>query len=221
MTEIFYSLSDNNKIPLDKKLDNLFCGKREGIYIELGAFDGLSQSNTAFFEFYRHWKGVLIEPSKDSYELCCKNRPNSVVLNMCCVSDEYKLDTIKGDFNSITMASVNGSRLNSDKLVEVNCTTLEKIINTHLENKPIDLLSLDTEGYEFEILKGLNLDKNRPKYMLIEIYAEDYVKINDYLLTKDYLLHSNFSNYNKKDNPIWDGTHNDFLFYDKLCNDLV
>ena len=57
--------------------------------------------------------------------------------------------------------------------------------------------------------------------MLIEIYSADYVKINDYLLTKHYLLHSNFSNYNKKDNPIWDGTHNDFLFYDKLCNDLV
>lgn len=220
MTEIFYSLSDNNTIPLDKKLDLLFAGKREGVYIELGAFDGLSQSNTAFFEFYRDWTGVLIEPSKGSYELCCKNRPKSIVVNRCCVSDTYETDTIKGDFNSITMASVNGERLTSNDLVEVKVDTLDSIIDLHLKNKVIDLLSLDTEGYEFEILKGLNLDKNRPKFMLIEIYTTDFEKINDYLLTKDYLLHSNFSNYNKKDNPIWDGTHNDFLFYDKLCNNI-
>jgi hypothetical protein len=137
---------------------------------------------------------------------------------MCCVSDTYQYDTVKGDFNSITMASVNGIRLNSDKLVEVNCTTLEKIINTNLDNKSIDLLSLDTEGYEFDILQGLNLDKNRPKYMLIEIYTKDYEKILNYLSSKNYYLHSNFSNYNKIDNPIWDETHNDFLFCDRMTN---
>src|SRR5205814_514595 len=30
-----------------------------------------------------------------------------------------------------------------------------------------------------------------------------------------YVLHSNFSNYNKQYNPIWDGTHNDYLFIKK------
>ena len=69
MAEKYYSLGDNKDIPLDKKLDILFSSKRDGVYIELGAFDGLSQSNTAFFEFYRDWTGVLIEPSKGSYEL--------------------------------------------------------------------------------------------------------------------------------------------------------
>jgi hypothetical protein len=46
-----YSLVDNMKIPLDIKLDKLFNSKRDGIYIELGAFDGLYQSNTAFLNF--------------------------------------------------------------------------------------------------------------------------------------------------------------------------
>ena len=50
---------------------------------------------------------------------------------MCCVSDNYQYDTIRGDFNSITMASVNGERLNSKNLVEVKCSTLDKIISTH------------------------------------------------------------------------------------------
>lgn len=216
MAEKYYSLGDNKDIPLDKKLDLLFGGKREGVYIELGAFDGISQSNTAFFEFYRDWTGLLIEPSKGSYELCCKNRPKSIVLNACCVSDTYEYDTIKGDFNSITMASVNGERLSSNNLVEVKANTLDSIIDLHLKNKAIDLLSLDAEGYEFEILKGLILDKNRPKYLLIEIYKVDFEKIYNYLASKNYSYHSNFSNYNKRDKPGWDGTHNDFLFYDNL-----
>ena len=51
MNEQSFSSFDNKKIPLDEKLDHLFENKRNGIFIELGAFDGLTQSNTAFFEF--------------------------------------------------------------------------------------------------------------------------------------------------------------------------
>jgi hypothetical protein len=77
------------------------------------------------------------------------------------------------------MNSVDGKRLNSNDLIEVNCITLENIFNTQLKNKTVDLLSLDVEGYEYNILEGLNLDKNRPKFMLIEIYNKDY----EYILT--------------------------------------
>jgi hypothetical protein len=35
------------------------------------------------------------------------------------------------------------------------------------------------------------------------------------MFEKNYNLHSNFSNYNMSDNPRWDGSHNDYLFYDK------
>jgi len=209
-----YSLTDSKGTSLDVKLDKLFGCKSNGIYIEVGAFDGLTQSNTAFFEFYRSWSGILIEPSKHAYDLCCKSRPKSINLNLCCVSSDYQQKTIFGDFNSVTMASVNGDRLKSQNLVEVNCMTLNNIIREHIPNKSIDFLSLDTEGYELNVLKGLDLSVNRPKFLLIEIYKSEYDKIADYLCSHNYTLHSNFSNYNIIDNPIWDGTHNDFLFYD-------
>jgi len=210
-----YSHVDNKNIPFDKKLDELFACKKNGVYIELGAADGLTQSNTAFFEFCRNWSGVLIEPSVKSYELCVKNRPNNTVLNFCCVSNSYEEDTIKGDFNSTNlMNSVNGERLNSNELIEVNCITLEKVFDLYLKNKKVDLLSLDAEGYEYNILEGLNLDKNRPCFLLVEIYNKDYQKLLNYLIGKGYRLHSSFSNYNKIDNPFWDGTHNDYLFCD-------
>ena len=72
MSETSYSLSDSKGIPLDKKLDILFNNKEKGFYIELGAFDGITQSNSYFFELNRNWKGILIEPSKSAFELCCK-----------------------------------------------------------------------------------------------------------------------------------------------------
>ena len=172
MSQQYYSLSDSKGNPLDKKLDSLFNHKNNGFYIELGAFDGITQSNSYFFELNRNWTGLLIEPSKDSYHLCCKNRPNSIVVNCCCVSNDYKNDTISGDFNSTLMSSVNGARLKTQKLVEVKAMTLEKILDENHIDVEIDFLSLDTEGYELPILQGLNLDNYRPKYMLIWLFPK-------------------------------------------------
>jgi hypothetical protein len=212
-----FSLPDSQNIPLDVKLDNIIK-KTGGFFIELGANDGLDQSNTAFFEFYRGWTGLLIEPSIDKYQQCSVNRPNSIVQNYACVSNEYNENTITGDFTGHLMSSVNGYRLNTSltNLVSVPSITLEKLLNTHVKlTQVIDLLSLDTEGYELPILQGLNLNKYRPRYMLIEIYKKDFYEIVTFLLRHNYTLHSNFSNYSLDTNPHWDGTHNDYLFVDK------
>jgi FkbM family methyltransferase len=210
-----FALPDSRNIPLDYKLDNIIR-KTNGFFIELGANDGITQSNTALFEFFRGWKGLLIEPSRDKYEECCKNRPNSIVKNFACVSNEYTEDTINGDFNGGLMSSVNGSRSNSSSLVSVPTITLEKLLDEYTSHgQVIDLLSLDTEGYELPILKGLNLSKYRPRYMLIEIYTKDFNEIVSFLLSNNYVLLSNFSNYSLATNPRWDGTHNDYLFQDK------
>ena len=210
---MIYSSYDSKRIPLQNKLNKIF-NKKGGFFIELGANNGLFQSNTAFFEKEMEWTGILIEPSLIGYEQCKINRPNSVCLNCACVSNDYKDEYIKGDFtNNHPMGSVNGVRRGSKNLVKVKAVTLEKILNAHRPTN-IDFLSLDTEGYELEILKGLNLDKYRPKYMLIEIYTTAYDDIVNFLNLHNFKLHSNFTNYNKIDNPGWDGTHNDFLFID-------
>ena len=95
--------------------------------------------------------------------------------------------------------------------IEISVTTLDKILDG-VNVKNIDLLSLDVEGYEFEVLKGLNLNKYRPTYLLIEIYKVNFDDIYNHLTVNNYKLICNFSNYNKEDNPVWDGTHNDYLF---------
>ena len=197
---------------LDVLLDTIFK-KDGGFFIELGAYDGLIQSNTAFLEFYRGWKGILIEPSLNVYTECCKNRPASTCFNVACVSELFEGTDVQGDFNGHMMSSVNGLRKGSQDIVSVKVSTLEKILDS-VAATTIDFLSLDTEGYELDILKGLNLNKYRPHYMLIEIYTNDYSNIVDYLSTHSYTLIMNMTNYNPVDNPHWDGTHNDYLFVD-------
>jgi len=210
-----YSAVDSKGIYFDFKLDNLF-NKKNGFFVELGAFNGIDYSNTAFLEFNRNWTGILIEPSFNCYKQCITNRPSSICVNAACVSHDYKLTTINGDFNDITMASIDGIRLNNtENLVSVPALTLDYIFDNN-NVKTIDLLSLDAEGYEFEILKGMNLNKYRPRYMLIEIYRNEYDNITSYLNQYNYKMIENFSNFNYIDNPSWDGTHQDFLFMDTI-----
>ena len=219
----YFSLNDVNGIPLDKKLDYLFNKKENGIFVELGANNGILQSNTVFFEKYRNWKGVLIEPSPLLYEECKINRPNSKCYNYACVSNDYNQEYIKGDFNispggESLMASVNSDRRNrwnvvkNEEVISVKAKTLTCILDESDISQPIDLLSLDVEGYEFNVLNGLDLNKYSPSFLLIEIYRWDFEKIVEFLKKHNYTLKENFSNYNKIQHPAWDGTHNDFLF---------
>jgi len=211
-----YSHVDSSKVSLDTKLDILFKGKINGFFIELGAHDGLSQSNTAFFEFNRGWKGILIEPSRSQYIQCVSNRPTSICFNYACTSNSYTYKTISGDFDGSLMSSIMGTRNNRLNIsIEIEARTLSSIIDSVIPAvNSIDLLSLDTEGYELEILNGLDLTRHRPHYMLIEVYTKDYDAIVTFLKLNCYELHSNFTNYNKQSNPGWDGTHNDYLFVD-------
>ena len=130
------------------------------------------------------------------------------------MSNNYTRNTAKGNFgNNSLMASIDGKRQNGfdNSSIEIQVSTLEKILD-EVNVKNIDLLSLDVEGYELEVLQGLNFNKYRPTYLLIEIYINQMNDIHNYLTENNYKLICNFSNYNKNDNPGWDGTHNDYLF---------
>ena len=49
--------------------ENIFKNKKNGVYIELGALDGVLYSNTKFYEDSINWKGILIEPHPEKFKL--------------------------------------------------------------------------------------------------------------------------------------------------------
>lgn len=205
-----YSLFDNKGVSFDTKL-SVLLNYKNGFFIEAGAHDGVLQSNTKQLEEYQDWAGILVEPSAVLYPNLLNNRPKSHCF--CCALGAFSEDNtyIWGDFNGSLMASVNGVRLSRQPKEKVLVRSLQSIID-EVGVYHINFLSLDTEGYEYNILQGIDFNKTIFDYMLIEIYITEYDAIVSFLESKGYDLVENFSNYNPNDNPIWDGTHNDYLF---------
>jgi|694.fasta_scaffold70210_5 FkbM family methyltransferase len=190
----------------------------DGFYIEAGANDGISQSYTYELE-KKGWKGILVEPSLASFNECIKNRSKDNHFFNCALVNSEELTEISGDFNGSLISSINAQRYkgynnNSDNrniLTKVKSFTLNYILDKlNIEN--IDLLSLDVEGYELEVLQGLNLEKYKPKYILIEVYDKQKKDIFKMMEDNNYKLISNLTGYNLLDFPNWDGTCNDYLF---------
>jgi FkbM family methyltransferase len=183
---------------------------KNGIYIELGAFDGIHWSNTKWLEDDYDWRGILIEPSFVGYESCLKHRQNNQIFNCACVSFDYTDKSIMGDFNGHPMSSINSTRLSGSSEIEVSARTLQSIIDeSNYEN--IDFLSLDVEGYEFDVLKGIDFNKQKINYMLIEVYNKDKDNIFNYLKSKNYDMIENVTDFAKQGGN-WDGTHDDYFF---------
>lgn len=207
-TFIYPYTSINN---LDKQisilLPNLLNNKT--FYIEVGANDGITQSNTFFLEKKYKAKGMLIEASPSLYEKCFLYRSKqNIIENYALVSPAYKKKFIKLIFGNLfttqTISKKNSldhakkgviRKLPIRKLLGLPrdqvynffapATTLDSLIEKHSINI-VDLLSLDVEGSELSILEGCCLEKGHIKNILIE--TSDYKTINDYLMSFGYSL---------------------------------
>jgi hypothetical protein len=198
--------------PITKRILEYISNIENGFYIEAGAYDGVLQSNTKFLEEEYNWTGILIEPSPKVFLELEKNRPNNINVNKCLVSPWHSSKTIKGAFDNGPMSSVGNIRnLKNVELIDVECDTLENILD-YYDIQKIDFMTVDTEGYELEVLQGLNLLKHRPLYIMIEIYETQKKELFQFMEDMNYMLLENITNYNLLDNPGWDGSHNDYLF---------
>lgn len=204
-----YSLTDKYGVPLDIKFINK-TNIQNGFFVEVGANDGILQSNTLLLEKNYGWSGVLVEPSQIAFEKLEKNRPHTKNFHCALGSFEEHNTYIYGDFDGSSMSSVDGKRLNKPATSRVLMRSLQSIFD-ELNVTHVDFFSLDVEGYEFHVLKGIDFERTTFNYFLIEIYEVDYEGICSFLFEKGYELVEIFSLYDHS-LPDWDGTHNDYLF---------
>jgi FkbM family methyltransferase len=150
--------------------ENIFKNKQNGVYIELGALDGVLYSNTKFFEDTLNWKGILIEPHPDKFKLLQQNRPNNFLFNslVSCHKEplefRYFVDihaAVSGVENTLSQHHFDtyfesndewNKSLQQNKIFIKPVNLTEIVKSTHLTH--IDLLSLDVEGHEYEVLKS-------------------------------------------------------------------
>jgi FkbM family methyltransferase len=185
---------------MDRKLERLLPFEG-GFFVEAGANDGYLQSNTYYLERFRRWMGILIEPIPDLYELCLVERPNAQVFNFALVPDGYPDDSVRmlyGGLMSLVPGAqgsrdadrahvAGGTMLGWDRNyeVEVPARTLTSILE-EARAPQIDLLSLDVEGYETEVLAGLDLERWTPRHLLIEAVDQKRRRVLDEVLGGRY-----------------------------------
>tara|TARA_R110000824_G_C15062080_1_gene662517 strand:+ start:117 stop:905 length:789 start_codon:yes stop_codon:yes gene_type:complete len=191
---LFYFFYDNNLL------------EELSTYVEAGAADGLDQSNTALLA-ESGWSGLLVDPLKGHAEACVVNRPESVVVRAALVSRTFAetsdSSVIEVQEPSLSLCTFVGTKpdFHEDDLSVVKKSTapaytLEFLLSKHNIEK-VDFFSLDVEGYEFEVLDGLNLEINKPTFMAIECRQE--TKLKEYLAAHGYELIAPLS-------------HHDYLF---------
>ena len=192
---------------LDKKIEK-YLNYKHGYFIEMGANDGISQSNTRFLEKKYNWRGMLIEPS-EKFTLLKNNRSTkNIFSNAACCSFKNRGKNIKfAYYNLMTLAlnlktdvNVKKHKINAKKFSNNSYNFIKKgiplndLLAKNNAPKLIDFFSLDVEGVELEVLQGINYKEYRFKYLLIEV--RNFDRINNFLIKKNYIFLNKLS---KKD----------------------
>jgi FkbM family methyltransferase len=202
----------NNPGEVNLKIFEFFRDKKNGFFIEAGALDGIFQSNTQLLEQIG-WNGILVEPSEAAYLNCVKNR-KCIIEHCALVSFDYSQDHILGDFYGDGALGLGArNKVTETGGVRVKAKTLQSILSENNITQ-VDFFSLDVEGYEMEVLKGIDFNKTTIDYILIEVNSDSYSleEINLFMLSKGYENIANVSCFAFDTTPGWPGNHQDYLF---------
>ena len=194
--------NDFSQIGQSKYIDSLLNSKRNGFFIEAGGFNGEDLSNSLYFELERNWTGILIEAVPSLYQSILSKNRKAFTIN-CCIANKKPF---VARFQLASALSNRISQINEhfqnrvDKnigtkkktIIYVPCFSLNTIMKAINVNK-VDYFSLDVEGGELEVLKGIDFNKIQINTLSVEHnnYKEarysinQYLKANNYKLTKD------------------------------------
>ena len=144
MENKFYS-----QVGQDKWVCDWFKYKRNGYFLDVGAADGITISNTYYLEKELGWEGICVEALKVNYDKLLINRKCNIAHN--AAYNKNKTVHFLGDGND----NLGGHIANSDNYTEsVEAIRLEEILKKYNSPKIIDYVSLDIEGNEVEALLG-------------------------------------------------------------------
>ena len=184
--------------------EKYFKNKKNGISIECGAFDGILESSTLFFEETLEWNCINIESSPPIFEMLKINRQKSFNFNHG-LSNENGKQIFKhvihpelgtkfgnGSFNHKPehLNSLINEQLCEFEEYEIETITytdlIDNFMDTNFKNKIIDLFVLDVEGYEMEVLEGMKNSKYLPQIMCIEYPHVGFDNLNKMMDNLNY-----------------------------------
>lgn len=158
----------------DLVLARLLKDVEQGFYIDVGAGHPETCSVTKLF-YDRGWSGINIEPGPTDFALLVKERPRDINLNFCAgAMDGADYFDVYPQLNDGLNTPTNhlheffGRQGLVPHLRACRVFTLNSIIENHAPGREIHFLKIDVEGYEGQVLAGLDLERHRPRFLCIE-----------------------------------------------------
>lgn len=180
--------------------EHFFMNKKNGIFVDIGAHDGITFSNSYFFEKECNWSGICFEPRTELFKKL-KSCRNCICINACVSDqtgmvpfiniesvdemlsgmvttyDQRQLDIVMNDLK------IYGGECNT---IALPCVVLQDVLDEY-GIKHIDFLSVDTEGGELEIIKTIDFSRVTIDVITVENnYAEQPMR--DLLASKGFIL---------------------------------
>ena len=188
----------------DKYLEhNVFKGFKGGVFMDIGAHDGISFNNTLYFERTNGWSGVNVEPIKDVFDKLVINRPTSINLNCAvCNTDgtaEFLCNTGYTEMLSGLTTCYDKRHIGrikeelqcnggSSTVIDVFTKKIETICDMY-NIKHIHFMTIDVEGAEFDVIRSINFEKVFIDVILFENnFTNVSIPIVEYLQTKNYKI---------------------------------
>lgn len=181
---------------------------KPGYFIEIGANDGFTFSNTLYLEEYFEWSGLLIE-ANPKYADSLSQRKNVKIINKA-ISDQSGIAQFvdAGLYGGLAAGIEQQYSVytNPAPIIHVDCLTLQQVFDEACVPMVIDFLSIDVEGGELPIVRQLVSDQRRARCGCIEVNhrKEDMAEIKQLLNGAGYKI-------------AWEGmTKHDLFFVDPL-----
>jgi FkbM family methyltransferase len=180
----------------DVVIDALLSHKRNGFYVDVGANDPDSLSNTKLL-YGRGWQGINIEPDPTVHAKLCEKRSRDLNLNIGIGPDPGMMTFFRMSADTLSSfnreaAIRNGQLYNATLLSEeqVQVQRLTTLFESHLRGNTIDFLSVDAEGYDLDVLKSNDWTRFRPSVVMVEINVGGdeivrYIERQNYCLVFD------------------------------------
>jgi len=178
---------------INKNFDNTF--------LEFGATDGKSLSNTYTLENELQWTGTLAEPDFQWFDTLKKNRPKANIITKCVwkksgekmnffssnIGEYSTLDNFRYSEKD-SLPENTHARNKNGKNFEVETISLNEVIKNEFNDVSPSYISVDTEGSEFEILNAFNFSKYHPVVFTVEHnFTELQNKIDKLMFQNGYL----------------------------------
>jgi FkbM family methyltransferase len=198
----FYPTSDSCQIQCLSELYEKYFGKKtDGVFVEIGAYDGMGFSNTWGLA-EKGWRGLAFEPVPEYMLACMKlheEHNHNVTTILSAVGNAQGLVNLYlgGVDSTIDKETLEkspfGFTYDPDNYI-VACITTLNIELPHYGIQPgFDLISIDVEGAELAVLDGMDLDFWHPKMIICETHVgvpgRDYhaKAIIDRILSHSYI----------------------------------